>query len=532
MLYFISKKEGFHEDEIFSYGSSNYIGDNMFQPYGKQDSINKVLVEKVVNSNFIQNFKNARYYLKHLDSFISYVNSVSDTTPVWKTSDEAKEYVTIKNDIPLKYNWVYFNQSRDAHPPLFYMLVHTVSYIFKNTFSKYIIFTINLVFFVLSCIVIYNIFKILNKNYLSILTLLFYGLSMGALSTVLYQRMYMLLTFFVLYYLYVNLKIYKSGYKLTKRLKIELFFVILLGFLNHYYFCVYVFIFAILMIIFMLKEKLYNRTIQYIKFHFFSSLLGVLLFPASIYHIFFSYRGINNLDYSLNYFETLISHIQTIFKAFTLPDIIGCFLIFALAILLFLKVKKTKNKQVIILFVIPIILYVLIISKIAPYIELRYVMCVLPIICICIILSLDNITRNKKLNILIISFVVFIISINGFMFGKPDFLYSSYSKNLDIAKENASLRFVYVGTTAFNHIQSIPEFMVYDYSLILNNDQLDLLKTDESLSNETTFILSIKNYFNVDMILIQVLENTGYSKYELLLNDNKDNENVIYKIER
>ena len=30
MIYFINQKEGFHEDEIFSYGSSNYKYDNLF----------------------------------------------------------------------------------------------------------------------------------------------------------------------------------------------------------------------------------------------------------------------------------------------------------------------------------------------------------------------------------------------------------------------------------------------------------------------------------------------------------------------
>ena len=30
LIYFIDKKEGFHEDKMFSYGSSNYESDNVF----------------------------------------------------------------------------------------------------------------------------------------------------------------------------------------------------------------------------------------------------------------------------------------------------------------------------------------------------------------------------------------------------------------------------------------------------------------------------------------------------------------------
>ena len=45
MFYFIEKKEGFHEDEIFSYGSSNYRYDNVFQAAADKDSINRTLDE-------------------------------------------------------------------------------------------------------------------------------------------------------------------------------------------------------------------------------------------------------------------------------------------------------------------------------------------------------------------------------------------------------------------------------------------------------------------------------------------------------
>ena len=33
-FFYINQKQGFHEDEIFSYGSSNYKYDNVFRSYG------------------------------------------------------------------------------------------------------------------------------------------------------------------------------------------------------------------------------------------------------------------------------------------------------------------------------------------------------------------------------------------------------------------------------------------------------------------------------------------------------------------
>ena len=60
MTFFMTKKEGFHEDEMFSYGSSNYAYDNVYRPYGKEDETNIFVKEKIMNGNIIQNLK---YYL-------------------------------------------------------------------------------------------------------------------------------------------------------------------------------------------------------------------------------------------------------------------------------------------------------------------------------------------------------------------------------------------------------------------------------------------------------------------------------------
>ena len=55
MTFFMTKKEGFHEDEMFSYGSSNYAYDNVQRPYGKEDETNIFVKEKIMNGNIFQN---------------------------------------------------------------------------------------------------------------------------------------------------------------------------------------------------------------------------------------------------------------------------------------------------------------------------------------------------------------------------------------------------------------------------------------------------------------------------------------------
>ena len=62
MMFFISKKEGFHEDEMFSYGSSNYAYDNVFRPYGTADELNTFIIKDIVKNNFFETLKNFNKY--------------------------------------------------------------------------------------------------------------------------------------------------------------------------------------------------------------------------------------------------------------------------------------------------------------------------------------------------------------------------------------------------------------------------------------------------------------------------------------
>ena len=67
MLFWIEQKEGFHEDEIFSYGSSNYKYDNVFQRYGPKDEVNQIIFDEILKENTIEQ---TIYYLKNPEKFM------------------------------------------------------------------------------------------------------------------------------------------------------------------------------------------------------------------------------------------------------------------------------------------------------------------------------------------------------------------------------------------------------------------------------------------------------------------------------
>ena len=65
MFVFIGQKEGFHEDEIYSYGSSNSKYSDIFYASGDRDATNRVVNEYIIEDTFEETYENYKYYKKH-----------------------------------------------------------------------------------------------------------------------------------------------------------------------------------------------------------------------------------------------------------------------------------------------------------------------------------------------------------------------------------------------------------------------------------------------------------------------------------
>ena len=211
------------------------------------------------------------------------------------------------------------------------------------------------------------------------------------------------------------------------------------------------------------------------------------------------------------------------FREFSLNNIIGYILLGIIAIaLIFYFIQKRKSKRIseYSILTLPVIIYYFIISKTAPYLEQRYILPTLPLIIIGVVLLvsyyISQISKKQiKLTINIIAIISVIgLQAYGLITKEPDYLYKGYNEYIELAKEYEDYQFVYVGINGYNHIKNMPEFAIYKESLILNEMQLELLK---ERNVEDTFIVGIKLYLNVNEVLKEVLEYTGSSNYELVL---------------
>ena len=539
MFFFINQKQGFHEDEIFSYGSSNYKYDNVFRWFGYAEANQDILYNQVLQGNFIKRIDNLVKFIKDPNQFQK--NEIlAQEIPTFRTKDDALDYLAIQQEDIFNYFSVYYNQSRDVHPPLFYFLVHFTSTLFYNQFSKYIIFALNLLFFIGTLITIKKIMDKLNHKELTIPTMILYGASMGAISTVMFQRMYMMLTFFSLLYLYYIIKFIKDDFKI----KDKFFFVltIICGFLTQYYFCIYIVLIFLILAIYLLVNKQFKKCWNFFKPHILAAIIGILFYPFCIEDIFFSYRGIGSTDNKTNTFlENLQYYGEQIINLFSLQNIFIILIIILIIVLIYKIIKKQlpkiqrQDKLNLTVIILPIIIFIVIVSKIAPFLgenyTSRYIMLLFPIIAIASFYIISFIFNNKKTLFIITLVVSLCLSINGLINSTPVYLYKDYGKVMELAQENADKYFVYVFDNYFTHLNSMPEFATYKESLILNKNIHDFkLLDNEKLNNENEFILCIKNWLNKEEILNLVLENSGYNDYEILLELNSDVESTYYRI--
>ena len=118
---FAEKKHGFHSDELWNYGFSNSSeGGTIYSRDGKA----------------INTYK-------------------------WVDSDVFLKYISVDENEIFDYKSVYINAEKDINPPLQYFILHAVSSLRPNTWSKWYCFIINIISFVMTQVFIYKTLRLI-----------------------------------------------------------------------------------------------------------------------------------------------------------------------------------------------------------------------------------------------------------------------------------------------------------------------------------------------------------------------------------
>ncbi len=364
-------------------------------------------------------------------------------------------------------------QSFDVHPPVYYFLLNIICSLSSGIFSKWQGLILNLIFFVISELLIIAIAnKVGNKNKaITWFSLALFGFSPAIISGITFIRMYMLLTSecMALILLHMNmLTDIKNSGSLSRFVKylIQIAVTVYIGFLTHYYFAVFAFFVAAFTTLYLFFSKNTRKTSYIYAITVIAGLLSaVLSYPASLRHIFRGYRGteamgaffdMNNLSDRMGLFVGLIDD-------YVLNH---TFYILLLIILLAYVQARFMNKRVspnlcFGLSFITAVGYFAIVMKTAlmNYEEaVRYEMPIYGLLIILIVVSLYSLITNtspvtegdsrggqfRRLLFGVILAITLVMQLKGLYDGKVLFLYPEEKSEKEFATEHKDDVIIYV----------------------------------------------------------------------------------------
>lgn len=235
----------------------------------------------------------------HYDEYYSYYSSnvtygLVPTDREWKDVSEIRSEFQVLEGEGFRYGLVKTMQSFDVHPPLYYMILHTICSLFPGIFSKWFGLGLNLILFLICywmmAKISYHVFR--EDKCMTAVSCLLFGFQVGVLSGITFIRMYMLLTMWCLAVTIWHIPTWKNGLKMTIKNAFILFGLVALGFLTHYYYAVFLFFLAAYTCLYnWWGRKDLKGSILYGGVVCSGMAAAILLYPSCLSHIFRGYRG-------------------------------------------------------------------------------------------------------------------------------------------------------------------------------------------------------------------------------------------------
>ncbi|MBR2108348.1 MAG: glycosyltransferase family 39 protein [Ruminococcus sp.] len=421
----------------------------------------------------------------------------------WNTSEDFNEYLTVAKNDRFNYAQVVENQIIDAsHPPFYYALVHTVCSFFPTVFSRYFAYSINVLAMIGILILLFMIGKrVTGNNFYALIGAGAYALSIACFTTTIYLRMYATLTFFVLLFVYQMLRLYdkKNEVRITDCL--ILLPIIILGILTQYYFILFAGLTGLIFLIFKIKEKCFKDLFFVLGTAVVGFCAAMLIYPHIIENVLGGNRGFGSLEISIDAI-TIVTYV--VYKIFTYIEILSkdlflgqvwmfalCCVILAASFIYFRFVKKRKLNRKAMFITIPPVLYFIFISLVSPFNSDRYVMASLPFIAMLFafgFIRIFNLFKYEKIRYAVPVCVV-LACILSLTFVKP---YYTYGKtNLYDTKTDKA---VFVGTAMLEWNKVIDKLMLYDEAMIAQTSKMNpnLAKELESFATKRGIVTNGK----------------------------------------
>lgn len=553
----VSFKEGYHMDELLSFELADARYNPWIVPTQPEGRLAKFVREEIQGDSFGETLMNLKStvtdVLKNRGSskLLSYKADVYEE-PAWITSGQFRDYVTVDGSDAFDYLSVYFNVKDDNHPPVHFMLLHTMSSLFPGTLSPWLGCTINLICVGITLWLLLRLGRQLSEilgmeeqgRLLGILAVLLYGLSTGALASVLLIRMYCLLSCLCVALLSMHVEKWKEhGFDRSNK---GLIAITVLGFLTQYFFLFYCILLAAVTAAGLLCSKRMRELWIYIRSMVVAAVIGLVLFPFAIADVFSSGRGVEALDNLTSGFAGYGARLLAFARILadrTVGDLLlgaGCATAVVLAVVLWYRRHRGQElsmsrevRGILCMLIIPVVGYYLLASRMSPYLVDRYVMPMFPMIALLFALLLCCLGKRLakasgwKGRLVGIGLMALIIVVQGLRLVSYDgeYLYRGYGQQEQLAEEYASLPCicVYAGV---GYYENLPEFMHYDRTLLVTAEELAERKDVDSLRMLDRVVVLIKPGVEEETVSSVLRERYGMEPEETLFSEGVHGDNI------
>ncbi len=391
------KKEGYYIDEPWSYGLAN----SHYQPF-----------------------------LHETDNYMHQ----------WHEPDFYYNYVVVNEGETFDYNSVIYNQSQDVHPPIYYLFLHTICSFFVGTYSKWFGLGLNLFFYLGTSFVLYNITKeyVKKDSIMLYIPSFLYSVCAGGISTYLYIRMYMMLTFWGVLFLFLVLRMMdKNSNTIKAWFYLFLFLCTIAGTLTQYYFLIYAFFLSIVYCLWRLVRKEFKAFLLYGLSVCGGIGVSCSLFPFMLNHIFLGNKGqevFSNASQGFhNWIRKMWSYTHLIGTELfgNIQILLLCFGITCLAFLFllyfFARHKKLIPVKLLSIYIL-VVGYFSVISLVSNEVVDRYQFMIFPLIILSFWITLYYVleTINKE-QLLWIALLLYLVPVlMQYKSGQINYLYTGY----------------------------------------------------------------------------------------------------------
>lgn len=543
----ISRKEGYHMDELLSYELSNARFNPWIVPTQPQGRLDKFVEQELEGDTPGETLGNIWDIVVDVlqnrgsSKLLSYEADVFEE-PVWIDRERFADYITVQEQDAFQYLSVYFNVKDDNHPPLHFMALHTISSFIRGKAEPFMGCLINLAAALGTIWLLMALGRRLMKGFgleeyarsAGLLAGGFYGLSAGALATVLLIRMYGMLTFLCVAFFYLHLKKWQEqGFASHNK---ALILVTVLGFWTQYFFLFYCLLLAAVTMVLLWRKNRKKESWIYLRSMALSAVIGVTGFPFAIQDVFSSGRGVealNNLSEGMSGYGSRLIAFGTIVLQNTLYRALWAVPLVLLVICLLKRGKKSNrevmqkpasgNSDLVAMLLLPVAGYFLLAARMSPYLVDRYVMPVFPFVmlafgvAIVYLVAMFEKRENKKRNVttdltLVCGLLLLVQSLSYWNYN-GEYLYQGYHEQEELAQEYASEACIcaYAGV---GYYENLKEFTSYEKTLLTTLEELENRKEKASIQELEQVVVLIKQNVDLEKVADVLSEEYGLTLAE------------------